>query len=350
MTLRPVRLEPRFVPRIWGVRSLAPLFPEKQSLAEPIGEVWLTGNDCKFADGPFAGQKLGDAWPRMSSDWRGHGAGRDKLFPLLVKFIFPEEKLSVQVHPGDEYARKNEAAAGGVGKTEMWYVISARPGAEVRVGLKAGVDRESFRRAIADGSAEECVERVPVQAGDAIFVPAGTVHTIGPGMTICEIQENSDITYRIFDFSRLTPEGQPRALHIEKALEVIRFDKPRGGVTRPVRTRRGALEATHFAACQYFVTEKWDFHAPVFGKTSGDDFDLLIVMGGLGRIRIGDADVEYAPAQTWLLPAALGKYELAPAAPTMLLRTFVPASLEEYRNQLASEGAEEAKISRIIYS
>jgi len=350
VTLRPVRLEPQFVPRIWGARNLAPLFPEKQSLAEPIGEVWLTGNDCKFADGPFAGQKLGNAWPGMGGDWRGRSAGRDKLFPLLVKFIFPEEKLSVQVHPGDDYARKNESTAGGVGKTEMWYVISARAGAEVRVGLKPRVDRESFRRAIADGSAEECVERVPTQAGDAIFVPAGTVHTIGPGMMICEIQENSDITYRIFDFNRLTPQGQPRALHIEKAMQVIRFGEQRGGVTRPVRTKRGALIATHFAACQYFVTEKWDFQAPVSGATSGDNFELLIVVEGRGRIKIGDADVEYAPAQTWLLPAALGKYELAPAAPTMLLQTFVPSSLEEYKSEVMSQGAGEREISRIIYS
>lgn len=349
MKLRPVRLEPQFVPRIWGARNLAPLFPEKQSPAEPIGEVWLTGNDCKFADGPFAGQTLGDAWPRMNDGWAGKSARRDKRFPLLAKFIFPEEKLSVQVHPDDEYAQKNEGAAGGVGKTEMWYVISACAGAEVRVGLKPGVDRASFRGAIADGSAEDCVERVPVRVGDAIFVPAGTVHTIGPGMTICEIQENSDITYRVFDFNRLTPEGKPRALHIEKAMQVIHFGEQRGGVTRPLRTKRGALETTHFVACRYFVTEKWNFDAPVSGETSGGKFELLIVIEGHGRIGAADADVEYAPAQTWLLPAALGNYDLAPAAPTKLLRTFVPTSLEKYKSQLVSEGVDKANISRIIY-
>ena len=125
MKPRPVRLEPLFVPRIWGARNLAPLFPDKQSLPEPIGEVWLTGNDCRFADGPFAGEKLGEAWPRMGDDWSGRNVSREKPFPLLAKFIFPEEKLSVQVHPDDDYARQNETAAGGVGKTEMWYVVSA---------------------------------------------------------------------------------------------------------------------------------------------------------------------------------------------------------------------------------
>ena len=327
MTLRPVRLEPQFVPRIWGARNLAPLFPEKQSLAEPIGEVWLTGDDCKFADGPFAGQKLGDAWPGMSGDWRGRSAGRDKLFPLLVKFIFPEEKLSVQVHPGDEYARKNEAAAGGVGKTEMWYVISARAGAEVRVGLKPDVDGESFLRAIADGSAEACVERVPVQAGDAIFVPAGTVHTIGPGMTICEIQENSDITYRVFDFNRLTPEGEPRALHIEKAMQVIRFGEQRGGKVAPMELENGRNSVSVLVECAHFAVLKSVFVEPQYRVKAEGLVEVLIVLEGRGKIEVPGTEMEYRQAQTWLVPAVIRDLRFMPAAPTTMLHGYVPSGL-----------------------
>ncbi|MGH9865942.1 MAG: class I mannose-6-phosphate isomerase, partial [Candidatus Acidiferrales bacterium] len=269
-------------------------------MLEPIGEVWLTGNDCRFAGGPFAGEKLGDAWHRMSDDWSGRNVSRDKPFPLLVKFIFPEEKLSVQVHPEDDYARKNGAPSGGVGKTEMWYIISAREGAEVRVGPKPGVDRDRFRRAIADGSAEEYVERLAVHAGDAIFVPAGTVHTIGPGMTICEIQQNSDITYRVFDFNRLTREGKPRDLHIEKAMEVIRFGKRHGGKATAVKfdERRNAVST--LIDCPQFAVVKSVFSEPEYRARPADLMEIVIVIEGAGKIEVRDAKMEYARAQAWL--------------------------------------------------
>ncbi len=144
-------------------------------------------------------------------------------FPLLVKFLFPEQKLSVQVHPDDDYARAHEAAAGGTGKTEMWYVVSARAGAEVFVGLRDGVTPDSFRRAIANGGVEDCLRKFSIAAGDAVFVPAGTAHTIGPGSILCEIQENSDLTYRVFDYNRKNPDGSARELHIEKAMAVTEF-------------------------------------------------------------------------------------------------------------------------------
>ncbi|MGB7025096.1 MAG: class I mannose-6-phosphate isomerase [Candidatus Acidiferrales bacterium] len=320
MKPRPVRLEPKFVPRIWGARSLAPLFPDKQSLPEPIGEVWLTGNDCRFVDGPFAGEKLGEAWPRMSDDWSGRNVSRDMPFPLLAKFIFPEQKLSVQVHPDDDYARKNEAAAGGVGKTEMWYIISARKGAEVRVGLKPGVDRDAFRRAIADGSAEERVECVPVSAGDAIFVPAGTVHTIGPGMAICEIQQNSDITYRVFDFNRLTPEGRPRELHIDKSMDVIRFGKQQGGKAAPEAL--GAVST--LVECPYFTVMKSVFTEPEHRTKPAGLMEVLIVIEGTGKIEASDAETEYANAQAWLVPAIVRHCRFVPATRTTMLLAYVP--------------------------
>ena len=327
MKPRPVRLEPQFVPRIWGARSLAPLFPDKQSLPEPIGEVWLTGNDCRLADGPFAGERLGDAWPRMSDDWSGRNVSREMPFPLLAKFIFPEQKLSVQVHPDDDYARENEAAAGGVGKTEMWYIISARKGAEVRVGLKSGVTRETFRRAIADGSAEEYVDRLPVSAGDTIFVPAGTVHTIGPGMTICEIQQNSDITYRVFDFNRLTSEGKPRELHIEKSLDVIRFGEQHGG-----KIARAEQNETHNAVntlveCSHFAVVKSVFAEPQRRVKPAGLMEVFIIIEGTGKIEIPDAEIEYSNAQAWLVPAIVRDCRFVPATRTTMLHAHVPGDL-----------------------
>jgi mannose-6-phosphate isomerase len=326
VTLRPARLEAIFVPRIWGARNLAPLFPDKKSLAEPIGEVWLTGNECRFADGPFTGQKLGDAWPRMGDEWAGKNARRDRNFPWLVKFLFPEDKLSVQVHPDDEYAAKNEAEAGGVGKTEMWYVISARPGAEVRVGLKHDVTRERFRRAIADGTAEDCVEKIPVQAGDAIFVPAGTVHTIGPGMILCEIQENSDLTYRVFDFNRHDAQRKPRELHIEKAFDVIRFGKQQGGKVAQTRRKEGDYETSLLVDCPHFSATKLAFGRLHQVEKEKGQMELLVMLEGRGTLRAerGKQAAEYAPAQAWLVPAAFSELICEAREPTTLLRVNVP--------------------------
>ena len=224
----------------------------------------MTGNDCRFANGPFSGKTLGEAWPEMPAEWTGTAVesghdGPKGEFPLLVKFIFTEEKLSVQVHPDDDYAARHEQAAGGRGKTEMWYAVRARPGAEVLVGLKSSITAEKLRSAIAEGTAEDCLERVPLCPGEVMFVPAGTAHTIGPGLVLCEIQQQSDLTYRVYDYNRRDAKGQTRPLHVEKALEVMRFGKQIGGKAKPLRRVRGAAMETHYVACQYFATEQWKF-------------------------------------------------------------------------------------------
>jgi mannose-6-phosphate isomerase len=346
--LSPARLNPVFVPRLWGARSLAPLFPEKAERAEPIGEVWLTGNQCRFATGPFAGRPLGEAWREMPPEWTGRRVRPEAPFPLLVKFLFSEEKLSVQVHPDDDYARRHEATSGGQGKTEMWYAMTARARAEVMVGLKADVTPDSFRRAVAKGTVEECLERIAVRPGDAIFVPAGTAHTIGPGLVLCEIQEHSNITYRVFDYNRQTTKGRRRPLHIERALEVINFGEQSGGKLEPVRITRGPVTETYFIACRYFATERWEFATRIAAVTCAEHFDLLIALAGSGRIEFGDAAADYAPAQAWLLPAAMGAYQLAPQSPTTLLRTYVP-DVSDFARRLADQRVEESAWSRLVY-
>jgi mannose-6-phosphate isomerase len=349
-SLCPARLEPIFSARPWGARTLAPLFPEKSNLAEPLGEAWMTGVECRFASGPFTGQRLGDVWRTLSSTWSGTKIGApDCSFPLLVKFIFAEEKLSVQVHPDDEYAASHEQAAGSRGKTEMWYAIRARPDAEVLAGLKPGVTPEIFKRAIDDGSAEDCLEHVPLRAGEAIFVPAGTAHTIGAGLVLCEIQEYSDLTYRVFDYNRRDASGRSRELHIEKALQVMRFGEQRGGKIEAARIVRDGVTETFFIACRYFVVERWEFAERIAAETSPEHFDLLTFLEGRGTIQWGGESVEYAPAQTWLFPAALGAYHLAPRERTSLLRAYVPASLDELASKLAAKGVSETALSHLVY-
>lgn len=344
-----IKLEPIFSPRIWGARSLAPLFPEKSNLAEPIGEAWLTAQESRLIEGPLKGETLAGAWKKMPPEWRGKSAAAEKDFPLLVKFIFTTDKLSIQVHPDDDYARKYEAAAGGRGKTEMWYVIAAEPGAWVRLGFRPGVTRETFRRAIAEGNAEELIERVPVRAGDALFCSAGTVHTIGPGLTLCEIQEYSDLTYRVFDFNRLGMDGKLRTLHLEKAFQAIRFGEQKGGKVEPLRVSRGPTETTFLAACRHFVTEKWEFPERISCFSSPEHFDLLITLRGRGHFEVRGQRTLYGPAQAWLVPAALGAYDLVAEEATSLLRTYVPLRLEDFAKHLVGAGVGEAELARVVY-
>jgi mannose-6-phosphate isomerase len=309
----------------------------------------MTGGECRFASGPFAGRKLGEVWPEMATEWAGTRADRSRPFPILVKFIFADEKLSVQVHPDDEYAARHERAAGGRGKTEMWYALRARPGAEVLVGLKSGVTRGDFKRAIAEGTAEDYLERVPLHAGDAVFVPAGTAHTIGPGLVLCEIQEDSDLTYRVYDYDRRDAKGHARELHVEKALEVIRFGEQFGGKIEPVRTQEAGAEKSHFVSCRYFETSRWDFSAPVLMGSTQEHFDLLIFLEGTGTIRWERESGEYGPAQVWMIPAGLGVYQVAPEARTSVLRTYVPRQPGEFGPGLTLSGVSETEWLRLVF-
>lgn len=310
----------------------------------------MTGGESRFVGGAFDGQTLSEAWHAMPVEWTGTRVPHESNFPLLVKFIFTEEKLSVQVHPGDEYATAHEQAAGGRGKTEMWYAMSARPGAEVMVGLRPEVTRESFERAIAEGSAENSLEHVPLRAGDAVFVPAGTAHTIGAGLMLCEIQQHSDLTYRVYDYDRRDAQGRARELHVEKALAVLRFGAQIGGKVEPVKVRRGGIAKAFLAACRYFSTERWEFSGKISAATSGEHFELLIVLEGSGQFHFFGGFVDYQPAQVWMIPAALGEFRMEAQSPTCFLRTYVPASMDDLARELAAEGVGDAERLRLVHA
>lgn len=354
--LRPLKFEPLFVPRIWGARSLAPLYDHDVGGA-PIGEVWLTGNECVCATPPFQGRRLADVWREMSADWAGTGANKDGPFPLLVKFLFPEDKLSVQVHPDDEFARTNEAAAGGTGKTETWYVVAAQTGTEVFAGLREGVTREIFLKKIADGSVEECLREIPVSAREAIFVPAGTAHTIGAGSVLCEIQEHSDLTYRVFDYNRRNPDGTTRELHIEKAMAVMNFGEQRGGKVRPVIYRARGAEIAHYVACRYFAMERWNFSQVLELRTERERFEVWVAISGRGKIMWGAASssgmrdansMDYGAGEVIFIPAALGGWRIEPESATTMIHAYVP-DLEVYQRQLVAAGVPAEEAARIIH-
>lgn len=238
--LAPFRIDPRFTARIWGVRDLRPWFDHVAG-GDPIGEVWLTGDDCAIATGPHAGRRLEAFFKEAQESLLGPNAPAPGS-PLLIKVIFAREKLSVQVHPDDAMAQKYGFPRG---KTECWYALAAEPGAEVAVGLRPGTNLGRIEKQIKDGTLEASLNVLPVAAGDMIFVDAGTVHAIWPGSILLETQQNCDLTYRMFDY------GRPRELHIEKSLEATKLATRAGKVAPETRDGRTIL-----VDAEYFRVER----------------------------------------------------------------------------------------------
>ena len=243
-TLAPFSIEPRFVTRVWGYRDLRPWY-DRTAEAEPIGEVWLTGDECMVGSGPFRGQTLAELFRQAPQALLGpHASGTDS--PLLVKMIFAREKLSVQVHPDDKLAQKYGQPRG---KTECWYAVTADPGAQVAAGLKPGVTLDQVRAGIRNGTLEESLNVLPVAPGDMVFVDAGTVHAIWPGSVLLETQQNCDLTYRMYDY------GRPRELHIEKSLEATRLATRAGKVPpRALADRTILIDEDYFCVERISVT------------------------------------------------------------------------------------------------
>jgi mannose-6-phosphate isomerase len=345
----PTRIDPIFSPRIWGSRSLAPIYPEKTNLAEPLGEAWLTGVDCKISSGPFAGKTLGDAWTAMPADWRGTRLASRKDFPLLVKFMFPHDKLSIQVHPDDAYAAAHEQAAGGKGKTEMWHAVSSQPGASLLLGLKPGTDRQKFLDAMRADNLEAVFQSHSVTAGDTFFVGPGTPHTIGPGMILCEVQEYSDLTYRLYDYGRVDGQGRPRELHVEKALEVMNFVGPVPAKVEPLHLPGERVHKTLLAACPYFATERWEFRATVEARPRPDCFELFVILSGTGSIHWQGEPLPYQRGQCWLIPAALETFSWQPEQSTALIRTYVP-DLPRLCADLRQAAFPESRLAQTVFA
>jgi mannose-6-phosphate isomerase len=362
----PSRIAPIFLTRIWGARSLAPLFPEKVNLAEPLGEVWLTAVDCRMASGPYEGKFLGAAWREMPSEWRGSALAHVSEFPILVKFIFPADKLSIQVHPDDAYASVNEQAAGGRGKTEMWHAVTAQPEARVLIGLKPGVDREKFLKALDARTLEQLFEAHPVNPGDTFFIPAGTPHAIGPHMVLCEIQEYSDLTYRVYDYGRTDVHGNPRELHITKALEVTDFTKTRGGgrVLHPrdfagAQLRPGpggnaapplGSRSSHLlAACPFFSATRQDFVSRIETRSTPERFEVAIILSGAGSIEWHGKQAKYQAGECWFIPASLGTFAFQAESATAVIRATVP-DLTELRGTLLEEGMPVEQLEKVLFT
>jgi mannose-6-phosphate isomerase len=317
--LYPLLMTPLFDPRPWGTHDLSPIYP--QQFKEKIGESWLTGDDCKVQNGALAGKSLAELASKYSRELVGDAPEDDNRFPLLAKFLFPHEKLSVQVHPDDAAAR---AMGLPCGKTECWYVAHADAGAEIGLGLKAGVTVAQFAEAISQNRAQQCLNWIKVFPGDMIYVAGGTVHTLGPGSIIVETQQQSDTTFRLYDY------GRPRELHLQQGLRVIK-EKARSGKVKPQSFPGLDRNGNHpyaLVASEYFVVQRFDLE-----KNDGAEFtardhhsvQIIVAIEGAGMVEAPDCEpVHFARGDAIVIPAAVPQFRIQAQPRLDFLKSFVP--------------------------
>jgi mannose-6-phosphate isomerase len=299
MSLEPMRLVPSFREKIWGATTLEPWFREGEV---KIGEVWFTSDDNEAEDGRTLSALMREYGPALL------GARQDcDHFPILVKFIFTTAKLSIQVHPDDARARVWE---GSPGKTEMWHILRAEAGASIALGFRDPVTRERLRESALRGEIENLVRWLPVRAGETFFTPAGVVHAIGAVPALVEIQQNSDVTYRLYDY------GRPRELHLERGVAVADLGR-HPGPSKPVDLGDGRRL---LASCEYFATESVELAGQSVYRPDAGRLHILIVLEGTGTF----GDRRFGPGEVWLVPATADPFPVTADAPARLLRTFVP--------------------------
>lgn len=304
MKLYPLRLCGITKSPIWGGTRLLRDWG-KSSDATTVGESWeLTvraSEVCTVTNGALDGKSLDEVISSYGADVTGGDFGSTD-FPLLIKLIDAEDRLSVQVHPDDTYAARVENDRG---KTEMWYIVDADPDAEIICGLADGVSREDFAAAVASGTMESALKRQPVHAGETYFIPAGLTHAIGKGILIAEIQQNCDRTYRVYDYERRQPDGSLRELHVEKALDVIRpFTEDEINAIRYSRTGGVAESDAVLAHCDFFRVEKRDLTLSPITLREGI-MQHLLCLDGNATLECGGECYTLARGESWLIPAAL---------------------------------------------
>lgn len=325
-------MRPAFDPRPWGTQDLSPIYPGRR-FEEKIGEAWLTGDACQVANGPQRGKSLAELSTQFGREFLGEAAPDANRFPLLLKFLFPHQQLSVQVHPDDEAARLSGQPWG---KTECWYVAHAKPGAQIALGLRAGVTAAQFGQSVHEQRAEELLNWIDVFPGEMIYVAGGTVHTLGPGAVIVETQQQSDVTYRLYDY------GRGRELHLTEGLAAVKERVPSGKVVRPAPVQlngsKNRLES--LIAAPYFVVDRFELKDPLDFRAHKDSgkssVQILVVVEGCGIVdAAGTQPVTVAKGDAIVVPASFAEFRVTPQWQVEFLKAFVPGkSLPEPATRL----------------
>jgi len=324
--LYPLLMSPAFDPRPWGTLDLSAIYPNHK-FNERIGEAWLTGDNSLVSNGPLAKRSLADLSKEFGVDLVGTAARDPERFPLLLKFLFPEEKLSVQVHPDDATAQR---FGDPWGKTECWYVAHVKPGSQIALGLKPGVTVAQFEQSIHDKRAEELLNWINIYQGEMIYVAGGTVHTLGPGSVMVETQQQSDTTYRLYDY------GRERPLHLEHGLASVKERTASGKVIRPapVAINGGKNRRSSMIIAPYFTVDLFELKTPQEFSTAGlekngagkTSVQILVAIEGCGVVEAQGRDpVTLAKGDAVVIPAALQGFTVRPQWAVEFLKSSVPS-------------------------
>ncbi len=318
----PLKFKPEMKERVWGGRNLERFgFPLPPGA---IGEAWTISDHPNgmtyVVNGELSGWGLDQIREKHGDLVFGHKGFSKKTgrFPLLLKLLDCEDDLSVQVHPSDSYER---LSAGELGKTEMWYIIDAKPGAKIIYGLKEGTTKETLAQAIQEKRIMDVMNQIEVHAGDSFYIPAGTVHALGAGILLAEIQQNSDTTYRLYDYDRLGLDGKLRPLHIEDSLNVIAYQG--SGATKMSTAIANPHEWLTIAKSPFFAVEKAVVRDKWNLTTTADSFVILVIAEGTGHIHWTDDRLALQPGDCLLLPANLGEYSLS--GDLTVIRSYIPS-------------------------
>lgn len=346
--LYPFKFTSIYKEKLWGGRNLEKVLQKELPDSILVGESWeLCGNKEETSivcNGSFKGKSILELLNEYPSEILGtKNVNYSKSFPLLIKFIDANDKLSVQVHPDDEYAKKNNEE---FGKTEMWYIVDAKPGAKLVFGLKDEVDQNTFKEAIVDKKIEETLKEIEVCPGDVVYIPAGIVHAIGEGIVLAEIQQNSNTTYRVYDWGRVGLDGKPRQLHIHQALETVDFiNKDVAKKIEGLRIEEVGYETTIYVCCPYFTMEMIEIQSGYKGLLNGERFEIFIAIEGDFGISFNQSKKEnIKKGQTVLLPASLGQYMIEGKG--KIIKTYIK-DVEELKTELLNKGYKENDIKNI---
>lgn len=314
------KLSPAFKDYIWGGEQLKKLY-DKQSDLERLAESWELSvhpdGQSVLSGGEYDGMLFGDYLKAAGKEALGSNCAAFADFPVLIKFIDAKQPLSIQVHPSDAYAQIAEKA---YGKTEMWYVMDCEPGAFLYFGVNQKLTKEEFKQRIEDNTVLEVLNKVPVKQGDVFFIEAGTLHAIGAGILICEIQQNSNITYRVYDYGRKDADGNLRQLHIDKALDVTDLEPVKQKACIDGKTGEG-WKQTLLASCDYFTVEKLDIETGMELVSDSSSFLSLIALSGTGRISGAENEVAYKKGDSIFVPANSGKITVT--GPAVFVKTSI---------------------------
>jgi mannose-6-phosphate isomerase len=319
--LYPLTFNPIFKERVWGGREIEKLFAKKLPAGKRIGESWeisdRPGDESVILNGKLAGKNLRWLMENHADELLGHTRpATGNRFPLLIKILDAREKLSLQVHPPADRAAK----LGGEPKTEMWFIADAAPDAELYAGLKRGVTRESFEGKIRTGDVAQCFHQIPVHAGDAMFLPSGRVHAIGAGLMIFEIQQNSDTTYRVFDWNRTGLDGKPRELHVPQSLASIDFNDFEPGLVGTKFTGSGNVQKRQLVKDPLFNVELWKLNSAANALLKPRALQIVALASGQAEIQSGPDIVNLTAGQFCLVPAALERTNVLAQSGATLLR------------------------------